>query len=187
MAESLIEGEEVPAITEEAVNESISCGSGGIFSIVINSNINAQMVRDLCITDQRLSGIDNGYQLLARKINAAISKSFGGERDDQEIQETPGSLNVRLRCFTDQRFLEVLEEYESGRMKVCLLKEFLEIGIELEGLNVGLENIEEVETRKAMINKRLSLSPLDRKCSLASHRSHFNKKEQRYNSVVFTL
>jgi hypothetical protein len=37
----------------------------------------------------------------------------------------PGSLHVLLCCFTDERFLEVLADYESGRIKERLQKESL--------------------------------------------------------------
>jgi hypothetical protein len=153
MAESLAELGKI--VVGEAVHASVAWSSGGKFSITISCN-NAQVVRDVCITAVTLGTIYAGYQLIARKIDAAVTKSLGGERDDQEIEEIkPGSLHVLLRCFTDQRFLEILEEYECGKMKERLEEEFLEIGIELEGLNVEIENIEEVKTRKEMIDKRL--------------------------------
>jgi hypothetical protein len=159
---------ESQAISEEAVYDSLSWSSGGIFSIAISSSINAQVIRTLCTADQT-GAIDTGYQMVTRKINAAITKSLGGERDDQKIQEAPGSLHVPLHCFTDQRFLEVLEEYENGRIKERLLEEFLDIGIELEGLSVEVKNIEEVKSREVTINKRSSLSPLGPKFDLALH------------------
>jgi hypothetical protein len=88
-------------------------------------------------------------------VNTAIVKVFGGKRDDQEVQDPrPGSLLVLLRCFTDERFLEVLADYESGGIKECLQKELSLVGIEVEGLKVEIENVEKVEKIRAAINKR---------------------------------
>jgi hypothetical protein len=55
---------------------------------------------------------------------------------------------------TAERFLEVWEDYESGGITKRLQKEFSEVGIEVEGLKVEIENMEEVENTKAAINKR---------------------------------
>ena len=44
--------------------------------------------------------------------------------------------------------MEVLEGFESGRMKERLEKEFSEIGIEVEGLKIEIDNIEKVKKRK---------------------------------------
>ena len=85
----------------------------------------------------------------------AVNKGLGGERDDQEVRDIrPGSLRVLLHCFTDKRFLEVLEDFRSGRMRERLSEEFLIIGIETEGLKVEIKNIEEVEERAAGIKNR---------------------------------
>ena len=149
MAESLTEvGEAAQAIAGQAIHATSISFSGGIFSITISSN-SAQSVRDICITAVTLGTIYAGYKLIARAIDGAVSRGLGGERDDQEIRDIkPGSLLVLLHCFTDQRLLEVLEDFKSGRMKERLEKEFLEIGIELEGLRVEIDNIGEVEKRK---------------------------------------
>lgn len=52
-------------------------------------------------------------------INDLLIKTFGGDkREGQEVRDIkPGSLHVLLRCFTEARFLEVLEDYESGKIK----------------------------------------------------------------------
>ena len=84
-----------------------------------------------------------------------LKKGLGGERDDQDVPDIkPGSLHVLLCCFTDERFLEVLADYESGRIKERLQKEFSEVGIEVEGMTVEIENMEEVEKTRAAIKKR---------------------------------
>ena len=59
-----------------------------------------------------------------------------------------------LTCFTDERFLEVWTDYESGRIKERLQKEFTESGIQLEGLTIGIENLEEVNRTKKDIERR---------------------------------
>ncbi len=88
-------------------------------------------------------------------IEGAVNKGLGGERDDQEVRGIrPGSLHVQLHCFTDERFLEVLAEYETGKMKERLQKEFSQVGIKVEGLKVEIENMEEVYEIKEAINKR---------------------------------
>ena len=61
--------------------------------------------------------------------------------DIEEIR--PNSLHVKLRCFTDERFLEVWKEYESGILKERLQEEFSASEIEVEGLKIEIENLEE--------------------------------------------
>jgi hypothetical protein len=103
-----------------------------------------------------LGAIYAGYRLLSPLIDVAVKRAFGGEREDQNVEDIePGSsLHVLLRCFTDKRFLEVLADYESGRIKERLQEEFSQIGIKTEGLKVEIENMEEVNKIKAAINKR---------------------------------
>jgi hypothetical protein len=84
-----------------------------------------------------------------------VKNGLGGERDDQEIRGIrPGSLHVLLHCFTDERFLEVLADYESGRMKERLQDEFSQVGFKVEGLKVVIENAVEVNKTKEAINQR---------------------------------
>ena len=89
-------------------------------------------------------------------INGLLIKAFGGDkREDQEVQDIkPGSLHVLLRCFTEARFLEVLEDYESGKIKERLEEEFLRAGIKNEGLKVEIENMNEVQKIKMAIEER---------------------------------
>ena len=144
MAESLAEAAEEAA---EGIGK-IAVDVGGKILFTISST-SAQSVRDVCTTAVKLGAIYAGYKLIAKAIDSAVSRGLGGERDDQEIRDIkPGSLHVLLHCFTDQRLLEVLDEFESGRMKDRLEKEFSEIGIEVEGLRVEIDNTEEVIKRK---------------------------------------
>ena len=88
-------------------------------------------------------------------IGLAIKNAFGGDREDQDIGDpTIGSLHVQVRCFTDERFLEVLADYESGEIKHRLEKELVDVGIKVEGLRIGIENMDEVEKRNTAIKKR---------------------------------
>ena len=92
---------------------------------------------------------------LSKPITDAVVKALGGSRDDQKVQTIKsGSLHVRLDCFTDERFLEVLGYYESGEIKKRLEEEFSQIGIKVKGLKVKIENLAEVDTTKEAINKR---------------------------------
>ena len=144
MAESLAGAEEEAA---EGIGK-IIVDVGGKISIRISS-ASARSVRDVCITAVTMGAIYAGYKLIAKAIDGAVSRGLGGERDDQEIRDIkPGSLHVLLHCFTDQRLLEVLEDFQSGRMKERLEKEFSKIGIEVEGLKIEIDNIEEVKKRK---------------------------------------
>ena len=95
------------------------------------------------------------YEMLRPVIDGVVKRSFGGERDDQRDPDIkPGSLRVLLHCLTDERFLEVLEDYESGKMQERLQEEFSKAGIKVTGLKVEIRNTEEVNKTKEVINKR---------------------------------
>ena len=106
------------------------------------------------ITAVSLGRLYSRHNLFKLLIDAATRNGFGGERGDQNVEIREGSLHVRLRCFKDERFLEVWADYESGSIKERLQKEFSNVGIEVEGLKVKIENTEEVEKTIATINKR---------------------------------
>ena len=85
-------------------------------------------------------------------FNGAVNRSLGGDRADQQTVHMPTRiLHVVLRCLTNERFLKVLEECRSGRIKESLEKEIADIGIETEGLVLDIENIQEVEEKAAAI------------------------------------
>ncbi len=116
-----------------------------------------EVTHDVCKTAITIGALYIGYKLTKPLIKVAVKKALGGERDDQEVRAIePGSLHVLLHCFTDKRFLEVLADYESGRMKERLLGEFSQVGIKVEGLKVEIENMAEVNETKEAINKRYS-------------------------------
>ena len=140
----------------KALRASISCNfpGGGEFSINIGTD-NVQVVQGMLKTVTTLGALYFGYKLLKPLVESAVKNGLGGERDDQEIRGIrPGSLHVLLHCFTDERFLEVLADYESGRMKERLQDEFSQVGFKVEGLKVVIENAVEVNKTKEAINQR---------------------------------
>ncbi len=114
------------------------------------------MIRDVGITAVTLGGVYAAYKIIEPRVFVgAVTKGLGGERKDQEIPDVhEGSLLILLHCLTDERYLEVLEDFESGRMRDRLQKEFLEIGIEVKGMKIEIINIEEVNETKEAIDKR---------------------------------
>ena len=164
MAESF--GEAGTNIVSGALDVSIICSrepGGGAISFHCSTD-NIVVARELC----KLSGYVSlgfgatslcalyGYRFLKPLIKDAFNAAFGGRRGDQKVKDVrPGeSLHVLLRCYTDERFLEVLEDYENGGISERLQKEFSRIGIQVDGLEIEIENMAEVEKRKAIIKKR---------------------------------
>ena len=72
---------------------------------------------------------------------------------------TAGCLQFELRCFTEEIFLKILRDYESGKIKERLEEEFVKIGIKTKGLEVKIQNSEEVERTKTAIEKRYARIP----------------------------
>ena len=151
MAGSLLEA-------AKALNLSISAKPGGEISINISTDKVEVAIEVLKVVGKgaaALGALYVGYELLKPVVNAAVKKALGGERDDQGDPDIgAGSLHVRLHCFTDERFLEVLADYESGRMKERLREEFSKAGIKVEGLKAEIENMAEVNETKEAINNR---------------------------------
>ena len=50
--------------------------------------------------------------------------------------------------------MEVWTDYESGKMKTRLQEEFTQCGIDIEGLKIKIENLEEVNDTKRAIESR---------------------------------
>ena len=148
----------VQSVAKEALSASLKYSKNGdlLFNI---STTNVQVARDIvgtvCGTVVKLGALYAGYHLMKPLIEGAVKRAFGGERDDQEIRDIkPGSLNVLLHCLTVERFLEVLNDYECGRLKERLQEEFLRTGITIEGVKVEILNMEEVRKTKEAINER---------------------------------
>ncbi|CAB4043133.1 Hypothetical predicted protein, partial [Paramuricea clavata] len=164
----------------EVGKAALQASAGGNFFFIITTD-NVEVAKELCDTAVKITKELRGtaveitkelsrtavtlgtiyafYKLAIPAVDAVIDKVFGGsERDDQEVREIkPGSLHVLLRCFTDERFLEVLADYKSGGIKERLQKELSLVGIEVKGLKVEIENMEEVEKIIAAIHKRKSM------------------------------
>ncbi|CAB4029138.1 Hypothetical predicted protein [Paramuricea clavata] len=145
-----------------ALYAGITHTKGGDISVQIFTN-NVEVAKELINKVGGKVGLGIGvtlgallaYKVFKPLIEDAVRNGFGGERDDQEVKDIrQGSLQVLLHCFTDERFLEVLEEIESGTMKEHLRKEFFDIGVETEDLIVKIENIQEVNKTKEAISKR---------------------------------
>jgi hypothetical protein len=84
-----------------------------------------------------------GWKFFKPLIKGVIDDVFGGDDGDPpEIR--PGSLHVLVHCRTNERFLEVLSEYESEKIKERLVEEFAEFSFKVKGLKVEIENMEEV-------------------------------------------
>jgi hypothetical protein len=140
---------------------------GGKFVIKISTD-NVEIVPILCKTIIALAALHAGgtvaitlgalyvgYKLVRPLVNAAVKKALGGERDDQEVRDIrEGSLLVELHCFTDERFLEVLNDYDSGDMKKRFEEELSQAGFKVEGLEVEIKNSAEVKETEEAINKR---------------------------------
>ena len=142
----------------KALNFSVSSKPGGEISINIstdNVQVASQVLIVVGITATTLGALYVGYELMRPRIKAAVKKAAGGERDDQGDPDIkPGSLHVKLHCLTDERFLEVLADCESGRMKERLQEEFSHVGIKVEGLKVEIENMKKVNKTRKAIHKR---------------------------------
>ena len=128
-------------------------GGDFLFSLEADSTV-VDALRESGIT---LGGLYADFKLARPSVDTAVKKALGGERDDQELRViTSGSLALRipLHCFTNERFLEVFADYESGEIKKRLEEEFSQIGIKVEGLKVEIENLAEVNETKEAINNR---------------------------------
>ena len=137
---------------------SVILPSGGKVLINIstdNAEVVSQAIDRICQTVTTLGAMYLGYRSVRFLIETAVNRGLGGERDDQEVRDIkPGSLRVQLHCFTDKRFLEVLADYESGKMKERLQEEFSLVGIKVKGMRVQIENVAEVNRTKEAIKKR---------------------------------
>lgn len=157
MAECPDPKEAVQSVAGETLSAFFKYSKDGrdiLINISTNGNVQV-MVRDVCKTVVTLGALYTAYQLLKPLIDSTVTRGLGGERDDQEVRDIkPGSLKVLLHCLTDERFLEVLDDYECGRLKDRLQKEFSQSGIEMKDMKVEILNMEEVSKTKKAINIR---------------------------------
>ena len=139
-------------VTQEGPCVASSGDSGGDFKITVDAD--RITVKDPSIPNSVVS-LEAMYKYEEQKVSEAVIKGLGGETKDQEIRGIqPKCLYVLLHCFTNKRFLEVLDDFNSKRMTKRLHMEFSFTGIQTEGLVVQMENIKEVEERAATINER---------------------------------
>ena len=125
-------------------------------SITLESD-SVEIIGGICINANgtKLREIYRSSKIVRQIIDGAVLKSLGGARDDQEIQNVnPEYLQVLVQCSTDERFVDILKDYDFGRMKNRLREEFSNIGFEVKGLVINIENIEEVNANKIKILKR---------------------------------
>ncbi|XP_028400958.1 tetratricopeptide repeat protein 28-like [Dendronephthya gigantea] len=91
-------------------------------------------------------------------LENAVKRALGSEKHDQEITNIEkGSLLVSLHCFTDERFLEVLDDLESKRLQESFLKELALIGIEMEEIEIKILNMEEVNKERNAAKTRIAV------------------------------
>ena len=153
-------GQATQEVAQETFRFAASYTPGGEFSINISTNVEvANSVGVGIWIGIGIGAVAIGtlytYSRFRPLIDDAVRRAFGGERRDQGDPDIgTGSLIVRLRCFTDERFLELLEDYEHGRLKDRLEKEFCKIGFRVKEMNVKILNIEEVNKTKEAILAR---------------------------------
>ena len=147
-------GQAAQAVAQQTLRATLKYSAGGDLELTIStSGIN--VVRDVCVTAVTLGAIYTGYQLLKPLIIDAVTTAFGGERDDQEIRNIRlGSLIVLIHCFTDERFLEILQDYENGKLKERLEKEFSKIYFHVKEMKVQILNPEKVNRIRETIRER---------------------------------
>ena len=91
-------------------------------------------------------------------ISVVLSVFCGSKPDLGEIRNIiAGCIQFEFRCFTEDRFLEILRDYKSGKIGKRLEEEFLNVGIKTTGLEVKIKNSEEVERTKTAIEKRYGI------------------------------
>ena len=88
------------------------------------------------------------YPELKSAVLGVLEKVIGKVQD-----VTAGSLHFSLYC-NDSQFLEIMKDYESGRIKQRLEEEFLKVGIKTTDLELEIENMKEIEERKKAIKLR---------------------------------
>ncbi len=107
------------------------------------------------INGTRLRDIYRSNKIVTHLFDGVVLEVLGGARDDQDVKNISTEyLHLQVQCHTDERFIEVLDDYYSGKMKTSLQEEFSKIGLEVEGLTIEIENMEEVNEQKARILNR---------------------------------
>jgi hypothetical protein len=136
-----------------------TCTEGGNISIaIIGSNVDVKTPDNQNINATTLDAVYTRCPSVKPLIEKAVSKGLGGERDEQEVRDIkPESPHVLLHCRTDERFLEVLQDHETGKLKKCLRKELSNVEVKVGELVVDIKNMEEVNKTKEAINTRYKI------------------------------
>ena len=147
-------GRAAQEVTQQTLRATLKYSLGGDIEFTISTS-GVEVARDVSVTVVTLAALYTGYKLLKPLISDAVTTAFGGERDDQEIRNIrSGSLIVLLHCTTDERFLEIMKDYESGKLKERLKKEFLKINFHFKEMKVQILNQDEVNKTKDIIGQR---------------------------------
>ena len=128
---------------------------GGNISFSVDSD-NVQMAGGvvLNINGTKLRDIYRSEKSVTQLMNKVVLNVLGGVRYDQDVENINAEyLHVQVHCHTDERFLEVLADCESGNMASRLVEEFLQIGLNIKNLRVVIENMYEVKVKKARIRR----------------------------------
>ena len=127
----------------------------GSFQIKVSATIIMPQMNSVVLTTVVVGSVYVGYQCFKPLIVNSLQSWLGGERDDQEIRFIGrGSQIIRLRCFKDERFLEVYDDFTRGLMKTRLQTEFFKISYEIKELEMEILNMEEVNKTIEIIRKR---------------------------------
>ena len=83
---------------------------------------------------------------LVNATRNALERNEAGMIDPEVMRIENGSIQVALLCHTEQSLLLFLDEFEAGKVKERLEKEFRKLGCE-EELKVTISNLDEVHKR----------------------------------------
>ena len=83
---------------------------------------------------------------LVDPVRNALERNVDGVIDPEVMTIENGSIQVTLLCRTEQSLLLFLDDFEAGKVKERLEKEFRKLGCE-EELKVTISNLDEVYQR----------------------------------------
>ena len=151
----------IPPEDEQATEEDVAQqGNTTICDIIFK--IIAAGIKVIDISFEALGNSAAAAYDLANILSPSASKLLLGaaifrdiKRNAGEIRNIVGGcLQCEVRCFTEDIFLEVLRDHETGMIKKHLEEEYLKAGYEMTGLEVKIQNREEVKRTKTAIEKR---------------------------------
>ena len=83
---------------------------------------------------------------LVAPVRNALERNVDGVIDPEVMTIENGSIHVKLLCHTEQSLLLFLDDFNTGKVKKRLEKEFRKLGCE-EELKVTISNLDEVHKR----------------------------------------